>query len=482
MCHSDLVLLPLLTPDVVAGPSDVADAVTIGDEVFSRSDLVGAATSTAERLGAVHRVAVEAVPSMATVIAVVGALMAGVTVIPVPPDSGSGELRHILDDSGAQAWLGVAPGDACGRPHIPVRLYARSWHRHPQPRAAVTAMVMYTSGTTGPPKGVVMTHGAIAAGIDALAQAWQWTAEDTLVHGLPLFHVHGLILGVLGPLRIGGRLVHTMTPTPQNYAAHSGTIYFGVPTVWSRLAAAPEHARVLQSARLLVSGSAPLPPTVFDALHELTGHRLLERYGMTETLITISTRADGERRAGWVGWPLDGVQTRLRDDSGNDLPHDGDAVGELLVRGPMLAAHYLDRPEETARAWLPGGWFATGDAALIDSDGMHRIVGRMSTDLIKSGGHRVGAGEIEESLLSHEAVGEVAVVGLPDADLGQRIVAFVVRTARTVPDADALSRELVEHVAQSLSAHKRPREIRFVDDLPRNAMGKIVKKAILTDG
>ena len=482
MCHSDLVLLPLLTPDVVAGRSDVPDAVTVGDEVFSRSDLVGAATSTAERLGAVDRVAIETVPSMQTVIAVIGALMAGVIVVPVAPDSGSAELRHILDDSGAQAWLGTTPPDACGRPHIPVRLYARSWHRHPQPRASAPAMVMYTSGTTGSPKGVVMTHGAIAAGIDALAQAWQWTSQDTLVHGLPLFHVHGLILGLLGPLRIGGRLVHTVRPTPENYAAHPGSIYFGVPTVWSRVAAAPEHARALRDARLLVSGSAPLPPTVFEALRELTGHEPVERYGMTETLITISTRADGDRRPGWVGLPVDGVETRLRDDTGADLPHDGEAVGELLVRGPMLASGYLDRPEATAQSWLPGGWFATGDAALIDGDGMHRIVGRMSTDLIKSGGYRVGAGEIEGALLGHESVGEVAVVGVADEDLGQRIVAFVVRSTDDPTDSDALAHTLIDHVAQSLSAHKRPREIRFVDDLPRNAMGKVVKKKLLTDG
>lgn len=483
VCDSGGVLFPLLTPGFVADRPDVPAFVTVGDESFSQADIVGAATSASERLGGLSRVAVEAVPSMQTVVAVVAALLAGVTVVPVAPDSGDAERRHVLDDSGAQAWLGATPTDPCDRPHLPVRLYARSWHRHPQPPADTVAMIMYTSGTTGAPKGVVSTHGSLAAGIDALADAWAWTADDTLVHGLPLFHVHGLILGLLGPLRVGSRLHHTVRPRPEAYAAaaqgeHPGTMYFGVPTVWSRIVAEPEHARSLSGARLLISGSAPLPPTVFDAVAELTEHEPVERYGMTETLITLSARADGPRRAGWVGSPVAGVRTRLRDESGDELPHDGDAVGELLVQGPMLGAGYLNRPEATAASWLPDGWFATGDAALIEPGGMHRIVGRLSTDLIKSGGYRVGAGEVEASLLEHPTVAEVAVVGPADDDLGQRIVAYVVVRPDAATDA-AAAEGLIEHVATALSVHKRPREVHFVDELPRNAMGKVVKKALL---
>ena len=177
-------------------------------------------------------------------------------------------------------------------------------------------MVMYTSGTTGPPKGVLISRQAIAADIDALAQAWQWTPDDTLVHGLPLFHVHGLVLGLLGSLRVGNRFVHTGRPTPPAYAEAGGTLYFGVPTVWSRVVADMDAARAFSSARLLVSGSAALPVPVFDGLAELTGHAPVERYGSTESLITLSTLADGERRPGWVGLPLRGVQTRLVDDDG----------------------------------------------------------------------------------------------------------------------------------------------------------------------
>jgi fatty acid CoA ligase FadD36 len=478
------MLFPLLTPSAVAAATDVPDTVVVDGISFSRADVAGAATATAERLGGVRVVAVEATPTMATVIAVVGALLAGVVVVPVPPDSGVAERRHVLDDSGAQGWLGPEPADAAGLPHLPVRLYARSWHSHPQPPADHPAMILYTSGTTGAPKGVVSTHGSIAAGLDSLATAWRWTADDVLVHGLPLFHVHGLILGVLGPLRIGGRLVHTGRPTPEAYARAAGTMYFGVPTVWSRIAADAQSARRLSSARLLVSGSAPLPESVFRRIADLTGHEIVERYGSTETLITLSARVEGERRPGWVGLPLDGVETRLRPDpesaapDSEDLPHDGESVGELLVRGPMLGSGYHGRPEATAESWLPGGWFATGDAAVVDADGMHRIVGRLSTDLIKSGGFRVGAGEIESCLLDHDAVAEVAVVGVADDDLGQRIVAVVVTAPGHTADHD-LAATLVAHVSERLSTHKRPRDVRFVDALPRNAMGKVQKKALL---
>lgn len=474
MSYGSPLLLSSLNPAAVAAGDDIPDAVTIDGETLSRSDLLGAATSVAERVAQAERVAVLAEPTVTTVLAVVGCLIAGVTVVPVPPDAGTAELAHILRDSGAQAWLGKAP-EGSELPVVPVRKHARSWHRYAEPDGKATAFILYTSGTTGAPKGVLLSRNAIAAGLDALAQAWQWTRKDVLVHGLPLFHVHGLILGLLGPLRVGSPLVHTGKPTPQAYAAAHGTMYFGVPTVWSRVTEDPEAARELAKARILISGSAPLPVPVFERLTELTGQAPIERYGMSETMITLSTRPDGERRPGWVGTPVAGVETRLRDEAGQPVPHDGESVGALQLRGPMLFDGYLNKPEVTAENWTEDGWFKTGDVAVIDAGGFHRIVGRESVDLIKSGGYRIGAGEIETALLGHPAVAETAVVGLPDEDLGQRIVAYVVLRDGA---GDSITQQLIDHVASELSVHKRPREVRVVDSLPRNAMGKVQKKLL----
>lgn len=465
------MLLTSLNPAVVAAGADIPDAVTIGGATLSRSDLVGAATSVAERLGGASLVAILATPTATTVLAVTGCLIAGVPFVPVPADVGVAERAHILTDSGAQTWLGELPGETAGLPHVPVRLHARSWHRYAEPPPDAPAYVMYTSGTTGAPKGVVTSRRAVAADIDALAAAWAWTPDDTLVHGLPLFHVHGLVLGLLGSLRIGNRFVHTGKPSPQAYAATRGTLYFGVPTVWSRLAADVEASLALASARLLVSGSAPLPVPVFERLVELTGHAPVERYGSTESLITLSTFADGERRPGWVGLPLAGVRTRLVDDAGAPVPHDAETIGHLHVQSPTMFDGYLNRAEATAEVLDPDGWYRTGDVAVMDGAGMHRIVGRESVDMIKSGGYRIGAGEVETALLGHPGVAEVAVVGLPDDDLGQRIVAYIV--------GSATPGELIDFVAQQLSAHKRPREVRLVDALPRNAMGKVLKKELM---
>ncbi|MDX6760283.1 acyl-CoA synthetase [Streptomyces sp. F8] len=436
---------------------DRADAVTVSGRTASYEELLGAARQVAADLAAsgVPVFAVTATASLETVAAVVGALLAGVPCVPLPPDAGPAERGHILRDSGART-LEVD--------------FARRSDR--APAAARTpddpALILYTSGTTGAPKGVVLSSAAITADLDALAEAWQWSAEDTLVHGLPLFHVHGLVLGVLGALRTGSRLVHTGRPTPEAYAAAGGSLYFGVPTVWSRIAREPHAAAALSGARLLVSGSAALPAPVFRDIEGASGHRIVERYGMTETLITVSGRAGGDLHPGTVGTPLPGITTRI-------AAEDGAEIGELQLTGPTLFSGYLGRPEATAAAYTGDGWFRTGDIAAVgEQDGVHRIVGRASTDMIKSGGYRIGAGEIENALLDHPRVREAAVVGVPDADLGQRIVAFVVAEGVT-------GAELTDFVAAHLSVHKRPREVRFVEAVPRNAMGKPQKRLLLEE-
>ncbi|MGL6234966.1 MAG: acyl-CoA synthetase [Segniliparus sp.] len=441
-------------------------------------DLLAAVTAVAERVltARVRRVAVFATPELKSLVAVLGALRAGVPAVLVSPHSGSVELAHVLADSEPDAWLGSAP-EGTGLASVPVSVHARSWHSLPEPAPGAPALVLYTSGTTGPPKGVVLSRQAVAGCLDALAEAWGWTGADTVAHGLPVFHLHGLVLGVLGPLRLGGGSTHTVRPTPQAYAQavsssdRGATMLFAVPTVWSRIVREPEHARALGRARLLVSGSAPLPVPVGAALADLAGQSPVERYGMSETLITLSTRADGERRLGSVGLPLNGVATRLRSESGEAVAADGETVGRLEVRAPWLFSEYLGKPEATLASFTGDGWFSTGDLATIGPDGFHRIVGRESVDLIKSGGYRIGAGEVEAALLGHPAVAEAAVVGVPDEDLGQRIVAWVVA-------ADVGEKELADFVAASLSTHKRPREIRFVSELPRNQMGKVLKKEL----
>ncbi|MDN3057814.1 MULTISPECIES: acyl-CoA synthetase [Streptomyces] len=453
---------PLLT-SLAAPGGDRPDALSVGGRALSREELLGAAGAVAVRIAGAPVVAVRATPTPETVVAVVGALLAGVPVVPVPPDSGPAERDHILRDSGAALLL---TGEAVEAPveTVPVDPAERAAWTKPEPDPDSTAFILYTSGTTGAPKGALISRRAVAADLDGLAAAWAWTAEDTLVHGLPLFHVHGLVLGVLGPLRVGSRLVHTGKPTPAAYAAAGGSLYFGVPTVWNRIVQDPDSARALASARLLVSGSAPLPAPVFRDLERLTGQRPIERYGMTETLITISTRADGERRPGYVGTPLSGIRTRIATEEGAE-------IGELQLTGPTLFDGYLNRPEATAGSYTEDGWFRTGDIAAIDPDGFHRIVGRASTDMIKSGGYRIGAGEVENALLDHPAVREAAVVGAPHDDLGQEIVAYVV--------ADGIGeQELIDFVAAQLSVHKRPRKVRFLEALPRNAMGKPQKKLL----
>ncbi|HEY8480092.1 MAG TPA: acyl-CoA synthetase [Spirillospora sp.] len=453
--------------------------VRIAGRELARDELLRWASAVAAEIGGADAVAVHATPAPETVAAVVGGLLAGVPVVPLPPDSGPAERAHILGDSGAKLLLGARDAQRADDepPLVPVDALPRDGDvRDAGADGDATALILYTSGTTGAPKGVLISRGAIAAGLDALAEAWEWTPEDVLVHGLPLFHVHGLVLGVLGALRVGSRLVHTGRPKPEAYAAAAaeagGSLFFGVPTVWSRTVADPSSARALRGARLLVSGSAPLPVPVFERLADLTGHRPVERYGMTETLITVSARARGDRRPGYVGTPLQGVETRLAAEDGRPVPHDGETPGELHVRAPLLFKGYLNRPDATAESFTADGWFRTGDIATIGPDGWHRIVGRASTDLIKSGGYRIGAGEVENALLAHPAVREAAVVGTPHDDLGEQVTAYVV--------ADGVGEEqLIEFVAARLSVHKRPRVVHLVDALPRNAMGKVVKTRLV---
>jgi malonyl-CoA/methylmalonyl-CoA synthetase len=470
-------------PELVTG-SD-REALRFDTRSLTYRELAHLAGDLATKLGGRTRVAVWATPTVETCVAVVSALVAGVPVVPINPKIGERELAHILTDSAPELLLAAPDADlppgVADLPRLPVHLEVRESPPLPaDPGPETPAFVVYTSGTTGPPKGVVLPRRAVTSNLDALAEVWEWTADDVLVHGLPLFHVHGLIIGVVGPLRRGGTVRHLGRFTPKAAAealASGATMMFGVPTMYHRLARDcaddPALAKSIGGARLLVSGSAALPATDHQRLADATGQRVVERYGMTETLMNCSVRAVGDRRPGTVGLPLPGVSLRLVDDTGNVIEaQDGETVGEIEVTGDNLFAGYLNRPDATASA-MRDGWFRTGDMAVRDPDGYVRIVGRRATDLIKSGGYKIGAGEIENALLEHPAVAEVAVTGEPDDDLGERIVAWV------VPNGEEPSpEELADHVARLLAPHKRPRVVRFLKSLPRNDMGKVMKRAL----
>ncbi|WP_409466873.1 acyl-CoA synthetase [Amycolatopsis sp. GA6-003] len=468
-----------LFPAVAAGSGK--EALRFGDRKLTYAELGAVAGALAAELPADRRIAVWATPTLHTSVAVVAALLAGVPVVPLNPKIGERELGHILADSEPALVLaepGVELPAALDLPRRDIPLEGDGKPPSGEPDAEAPAFIVYTSGTTGPPKGVVLPRRAIASTLDALEDAWQWTADDVLVHGLPLFHVHGLILGILGPLRRGGSVRHLGRFSLEGVTeelANGATMLFGVPTMYHRIAEAVATdealADALKSARLLVSGSAALPVHDHQRITAATGQQVIERYGMTETLMNTSVRADGERKPGSVGVPLAGVDLRLVDETGTPV-EEPDAVGEIQVRGPNLFTEYLNRPDATAAA-LDGDWFRTGDMATRDPDGYVRIVGRKATDLIKSGGYKIGAGEIENALLEHPNVAEAAVTGEPDDDLGERIVAWV------VPDgARPTVEELADHVAKLLAPHKRPRVVRYLDALPRNDMGKVMKRAL----
>jgi malonyl-CoA/methylmalonyl-CoA synthetase len=477
----DALLPPLHEPTA-------KEAIRFGERALSYRELAAAAGRVAGELADDRRVAVFAENTLETCVAAVGALLAGVPFVPVNPKAGERELEHIAGDSAPELVLAAPGADLPGalgalrRVDVDVAAREPAGALPPEPDPEAPAVIVYTSGTTGPPKGAVLPRRAISSNLDALATAWQWTADDVLAHGLPLFHVHGLILGVLGPLRLGGTVHHLGRFSSEAMAAELGgeaTMMFGVPTMYHRLARDaerdPEIARAAGRARVLVSGSAALPASEHARLERLTGQRIVERYGMSETLMNTAVRFDGDRRPGTVGLPLDGVDIRLVDDDGAPIEvSDDETVGEIQVRGPNLFLEYLNRPDATAEV-MRDGWFATGDMATRAADGYLRIVGRRATDLIKSGGYKIGAGEIESALLEHPGVGEVAVTGEPDEDLGERIVAWV------VPADDAErpgEQELADHVARLLTPHKRPRVVRYLDELPRNAMGKVMKKEL----
>lgn len=402
------------------------------------------------------------------------ALAGGIVTLPLNPAYTPREVSFYLDDAKPRLAVLLEAPEAEAVPFVPAdairplldaaEAAEPVWtlpERHP-------AVICYTSGTTGRPKGAVIQHRNILGTVQGLHAAWRWSADDVLVHALPLFHIHGLFVAQHGALYAGATAAwlerFDADGALDMIEEVGGTVFMGVPTFYSRLLQA--DPRPLPTMRLFTSGSAPLPARVHQAFEARFGHRILERYGMTEVGIVLSNPYDQQRRPGTVGFPLPGVSIRICDDAGAELP-DGE-VGEVRISGPGVIEAYLGLPDKTAEA-IVGGWMRSGDLAYRDEDGYIHIVGR-AKDMIISGGLNVYPVEVESVLLEHPAVAQVAVVGLPDDDWGERVVAAVVAAAAEVDEA-----ALLAFCRERLAGYKCPKAVFVVDDFPRNAMGKVQK-------
>jgi malonyl-CoA/methylmalonyl-CoA synthetase len=477
-------------------------AVVDAQGAFNHRDLLDASASVATALLAgrgdlqEERVAFSLAPGFPWVAMQWGIWRAGGVAVPLPVNAARPELEYLIDDSGASTVV----GDALAVPRLsPIAaargLRALSYDQlHACPPMGLLdlsphliderrAMILYTSGTSSRPKGVVTTHANIAAQIVSLVEAWEWSANDRIVLCLPLHHVHGIINVVCCALWAGATcemLPHFDANAVWNCIAEGRvTLFMAVPTIYVKLiaawdAASPERrallSRTCATLRLMVSGSAALPVSTLQRWKEISGHTLLERYGMTEIGMALSNPLDGERVPGRVGRPLPGVEIQLVGEDGK--PVAPGTAGEIEVRSPGVFKEYWAKPEAT-RAAFRDGWFRTGDTAIVEN-GVYRILGRTSIDILKTGGHKVSTLEIEETLRQHPAIAECAVVGVPDAEWGERVAAAVVLKKGDALDLPSLRR----WGKQSLAGYKLPSQLLVLDELPRNAMGKVLKTSV----
>jgi len=485
-----------------------------GAERYSYGELARRVTALAQALRRHglkpgERVALFLENSPAFVIAYLGVQYAHGIVVLVNTQYRQVELDHILTDSGARACVTGAAGAAelvpllPGLPTLQWLITVEPLTVAPPPSLKVfafealvaepvepealrllpgninIAVLGYTSGTTGRSKGAMLRQSNLLSNIQAVTQAWRWTAEDRLLLTLPLFHTHGLMVGLHGTLYTGASVaLHRRFVASEALEAlrddEALTMFFGVPTMYGRLLEESRRTGIRpRRLRLWVSGSAPLSPQLFQEIEAEFGQRILERYGMTETIMNTTNPYEGERRPGTVGMPFPGQQARVVDVRTRQSVADGE-LGELEVRGPHVFSGYWNRPEATAESFDADGWFRTGDLGLKDKDGYFHITGR-ARELIISGGFNVYPREVEEVLATHPGVAEVAVLGLPDPDFGEQVVAVVVPAAgQSPPQAQAL----VDWCKDRLASFKKPRRVELVDALPRNALGKVQKHVL----
>ncbi len=490
------------------------ERIAVADEQgdFTYGELLDAAAAVAARLQAGGRdlagarVAFWVPPSFAWVAVAWGIWRAGGIAVPLALAQALPELEFTLSDTGAAVLIGAAAAPADLRP-LALKL-GIAWYRLDElfprfstgssrsatelppagPELAAAALILYTSGTTGKPKGVVLTHGNIQAQVECLVAAWAWSADDRILAVLPLHHVHGIINVLTCALWSGATC--EILPRFDAEAVWARllrggiTLFMAVPTIYARLigaweAAAPAHRELLtraaQGLRLMVSGSAALPVPVLERWREISGHVLLERYGMTEIGMALSNPLRGPRLPGTVGSPLPGVLVRLVDEQGELVPEG--VPGQLEIRGPAVFPAYWQRPDATRSAFREG-WFQSGDLAVC-TRGIYRILGRLSVDILKTGGEKVSALEIEDVLRQHPAIADCAVVGVPDPEWGERVAVAVVLQAG-VASAELLTLETLRQWARErLAIYKVPSRLLICPELPRNALGKVIKPTLV---
>jgi len=472
---------------------DSQGSFTYNDLLEASSRVAAALLSGRETLDEEH-VAFLVTPGFSWVAVQWGIWRAGGVAVPLPLNSPRSELEYFIDDSKASTLVYDALAETVLSPIAAARgiralscnqAMAREPAELPDIASERRAMILYTSGTTSRPKGVVTTHTNVTAQIMSLVEAWEWSADDRIILFLPLHHVHGII-NVVSCALWSGATCEMMSRFDANavwnrIASGGLTLFMAVPTIYVRLiaaweAASPERRAVLSKAcdklRLMVSGSAALPVSTLERWKEISGHTLLERYGMTEIGMALSNPLRGERVPGSVGKPLPSVKVQLVGENGG--PVAPGTPGEIEVRGPSVFAEYWGKPDASRDAFREG-WFRTGDTAVVE-DGVYRILGRTNIDILKTGGHKISALEIEEALREHPAVAECAVVGIPDPEWGERVAAAVV-----LKGGDSLDLHSLRAWAKDfLAPHKLPSRLLVLDALPRNAMGKTMKPAIAT--
>lgn len=425
-----------------------------------------------------------------TAIALVGHYLLGVIHVPINVRYTDAEVRHIAEDGELVGLVTAGESSLDSLLRFDVRpdvfeATSEALFEVADLGDDAIALLLFTSGTTGKSKGVELSYRAVFSNIDALTVGWRWAPDDVLALSLPLFHVHGLGIGIHGViLRQCAAILHPHFSPESVVESFDGkygpkaTIFMGVPTMYTRLVeyleGHPEARDSLKSGRLFTSGSAALSVGIHEAFRRLTGHTILERYGMSETMLTLSNPYD-DRRPGTVGMPVGDTQIRIVDEDGSDCGVD--EPGELWVRGLSVMNGYRGQPEATVKAFADG-WFRTGDLVARNADGYVSILGRMSTDIIKSGGYKIGAREIEEVLLEVPGVQDIAVVGVPDATWGERVCAAVVLESQVTDSQVEILGRLQKFSRTRLADYKTVRDVRVVQELPRNAMGKVLKAQV----